>query len=298
MIEVNGLTKSFGSLLAVDGVTFSIARGETFGMLGPNGAGKTTTIAMLVGSIAPDAGKLSVNGHSDLSDPESRRTIGVAPQANAVYGELSGRENIAFFGRVYGFAGLALKERVQAALEFVGLSDRGDDKVNHYSGGMKRRLNLGCALVHEPEIIVLDEPTVGVDPQSRNFIFDNIEALKKQGRTILYTTHYMEEVERLCDRVAIMDKGRVVALDTVAKLIEAHGGDGVIELLLEPGDNGSMLPADRTIIANGRLTMSTRDPKKDFSTIVESGLRFTEMQLRKPNLETVFLNLTGRQLRD
>lgn len=297
MIQIRDLCKSYGSLRAVDGLSFDVSKGETFGLLGPNGAGKSTTIAVLIGALKADSGQLAVAGHDVGMDPQARRQVGVAPQANAVYGDLSGRENATFFGRIYGLRGAMLTERVGWSLEFVGLADRAYDLVRTYSGGMKRRLNLACALVHDPEVIVLDEPTVGVDPQSRNRIFENIEELKRLGRTILYTTHYMEEVERLCDRVGIVDQGKLVALGTVDELVAKHGGEGSIELRLKPMSEPIVAPAGTTLV-DGRLTKPSKNPGEDFAKLVATGLQFDDARIVRPNLETVFLNLTGRTLRD
>ena len=229
-ISVTGLRKAFGPIVAVDGVTFEIRRGETFGLLGPNGAGKTTTIGMIVGALRPDAGTVVVDGESDPTRHSVRRRIGTAPQAIALYGDLTGEENLRFFGALYGLSGARLRERVAWALEFSGLASRRRHRVAGYSGGMQRRLNLVAGLLHDPPVILLDEPTVGVDPQSRNHIFESIEALKRQGRTILYTTHYMEEAQRLCDRVGIIDRGKLLAVDAVDSLIERHGGEPVTRI--------------------------------------------------------------------
>jgi ABC-2 type transport system ATP-binding protein len=226
-IEVQNLRKSFGATVAVDGISFGIARGEAFGLLGPNGAGKTTTIGMIVGSLRPDAGTVTVDGERDPTRESVRLRIGTAPQSIALYGDLTAEENLRFFGSLYGLAGARLAERVGWALEFSGLGPRRRDRASAFSGGMQRRLNLVAGLLHDPPVILLDEPTVGVDPQSRNRIFENIEALKRQGRTVLYTTHYMEEAQRLCDRVAILDRGRILAVDSVDGLIERHGGEPV-----------------------------------------------------------------------
>ena len=205
MIEVCDLQKSFGATAAVGGVSFGVRDGETFGLLGPNGAGKSTTIGMLTGAIRPDGGSIRINGSQSPTDASTRKEIGFAPQNLALYEELSAVENVTFFGRLYQLFGKELRERVGWALEFAGLLDRQKDRVKTFSGGMKRRLNLAVALVHNPRVIFLDEPTAGVDPQSRNHIFERIEELRSQGRTVVYTTHYMEEAQRLCDRVAIID---------------------------------------------------------------------------------------------
>jgi ABC-2 type transport system ATP-binding protein len=236
MIKASGLRKTYGERVAVDGVDLDLPPGKTFGLLGPNGAGKTTTIQMLVGTMAPDAGSIDVAGQGSPTRPSVRKQIGVAPQALAVYPELTASENLAFFGGLYGLTGAALAERVRWCLDFAGLADRAKDRVSDFSGGMQRRLNMACALVHDPKVILFDEPTVGVDPQSRNHIFDSIDKLKQQERTILYTTHYMEEAARLCDRVAIMDRGKILDFDTVDGLIERHGGPPVTKTVVERGD--------------------------------------------------------------
>ena len=214
MIQADNLRKRYGALTAVDGISFEVRSGETFGLLGPNGAGKTTTLNLLVGTLTPDGGSVYINGEADPTNATVRQQIGYAPQAIALYGELTAEENLTFFGRLYGLSARQLRERARQALDLTGLSDRRQDRVRTFSGGMKRRLNLACALIHDPPVLLLDEPTVGVDPQSRNLIFDKIEWLRGQGRTIVYTTHYIEEAQRLCDRVAIMDHGRILALDT------------------------------------------------------------------------------------
>jgi ABC-2 type transport system ATP-binding protein len=296
MIEVRDLRKSYGSLRAVDGVSFDLHPGETFGLLGPNGAGKTTTIHLMVGVLKPDAGSVRINGGADPTRPDVRRQIGIAPQAQALYADLTGEENLAFFARLYGLAGARLAERVAWALEFSGLADRRKHAVRTYSGGMQRRLNLAVALVHDPPVLFLDEPTVGVDPQSRNHIFDSIEALKKQGRTILYTTHYMEEAQRLCDRVAIMDRGKILALDTVSGLLDAHGGRSVIRADLEsvPADTAA-LPGR---LEGNTLVIETPKPLEEVARLAQLGLKLSALHVTRPNLETVFLELTGRSLRD
>lgn len=276
MIQVRDLRKSYGSLVAVAGISFDVLRGETFGLLGPNGAGKTTTIHMLVGALRPDGGCIEIDGSADPTRPEVRRRVGIAFQALSLYAELSGEENLAFFGRMYGLGGAKLVERVKWGLEFAGLESRRRDRVRGYSGGMQRRLNLACALVHDPPVLLLDEPTAGVDPQSRNRLFENIEALRNEGRTILYTTHYMEEAERLCDRVAIVDAGKILALDTVDALIDRHGGKSIVEA--------------------GSVRIETDRPYEEVAKLVASNPR--ALHVRRPDLEAVFLALTGRKLRD
>ncbi len=303
MLTVAGLTKRFGARTAVDGLGLTVARGETLGLLGPNGAGKTTTLQMLVGALAPDAGSVRFADGRTPAEPAARARIGIAPQALALYAELTAAENLAFFGSLYGLARERLAARVAWCLEFAGLTDRRRDRVATFSGGMQRRLNLACALVHEPELLLLDEPTVGVDPHSRNHIFTAIEALQRQGLTLLYTTHYMEEAERLCTRIAILDQGRLMALDSLDALVAAHGGATVVEADVEPdgGDPAAALAPDlrRTCEVNGsRLRFRTNDPRTTLRALVTSGLPLRALRTERADLEQVFLNLTGRQLRD
>jgi ABC-2 type transport system ATP-binding protein len=228
MLDVKHLKKSFGSLVAVDDVSFSLAGGQLIGLLGPNGAGKTTTVSMIAGLLTPDRGDVLIGGQrlSGDTDPAKRR-IGLVPQDLALYDELTARDNLRFFGALYNLTGRALDSAIGRAMELVELSDRIKDRVKTFSGGMKRRLNLAAGLLHDPDILLLDEPTVGVDPQSRNAIFDNLETLKRRGKALLYTTHYMEEAERLADRIVVIDHGKVIANDTLAGLqsrVAAVGG--------------------------------------------------------------------------
>jgi len=296
MIRASNVRKAYGATVAVDGASFDIPRGETFGLLGPNGAGKTTTIHLLVGVLKPDAGEIEIDGALDPTRPEVRRRIGIAPQSLALYDELTGEENLRFFGRLYGVNGPNLRDRVRWALEFVQLTEHGGRLVRTYSGGMQRRLNMACALLHEPAVILFDEPTVGVDPQSRNHIFDNIEALKAEGRTILYTTHYMEEAQRLCDRVAIMDHGKVLAMDTVDGLITRYGGRSVVTAELErPPDHPADLPGT---LEGTSLRLDTDEPLEEVARLAAANVRFLTLRVDRPDLETVFLSLTGRSLRD
>lgn len=296
MIRVDDLRKSYGSLNAVDGVSFEIQYGETFGLLGPNGAGKSTTIHMMVGALRPDGGAVSIEGATDPTRPQVRARIGVAPQALSLYDELSADENLAFFARLYGLHGVRLRARVDHALQFAGLSDRRHDRVKTFSGGMQRRLNLAVAVVHEPKVLFLDEPTVGVDPQSRNYLFDNIESLKRDGCTILYTTHYMEEAQRLCDRVAIMDHGRILALDTVEGLISRYGGKSVVTAQLQrPPATPAALPGR---LEGTSLRIESERPLEEIAALTASGVAFTSLAIKRADLETVFLSLTGRTLRD
>jgi ABC-2 type transport system ATP-binding protein len=217
VLDVRHLRKTFGRLVAVNDVSFSVSTGQLLGLLGPNGAGKTTTVSLIAGLVASEDGEVIIDGAPLRGDTDPRkRRIGLVPQDLALYDELSALANLRFFGALYGLSGHALDDAITAALELVGLVDRRKDRVKHYSGGMKRRLNLAAGLLHDPDVLLLDEPTVGVDPQSRNAIFDNLEALKSRGKALVYTTHYMEEVERLADRVVVMDHGTVIADDTLA----------------------------------------------------------------------------------
>lgn len=296
MIRVEGLVKRYGERVAVDGVSFEVRPNETFGLLGPNGAGKTTTLMLLIGALRADAGRIRVDGVTDPTRADVRHRVGIAPQTLSLYERFTAEENLAFFGRLYGLSGRTLRERVAAALEQVELTDRRRDRVETYSGGMKRRLNLACALVHAPRVLLLDEPTIGVDPQSRHHLLTEIEALKRQGRTILYTTHYMEEAQRLCDRVAIMDEGRILALDTVSGLLERHGGRPVLEAqLLRPPADPASLPGR---VDGSSLFLETDSPFEDIKRLAVSGEPIRTLHVHRPDLETVFLSLTGKRLRD
>jgi ABC-2 type transport system ATP-binding protein len=280
MIVLDSLRKSFGAITAVDGLSLSIEPGEVFGLLGPNGAGKSTTIAMTVGLLRPDAGSVRIDG-GDPADAAVRARIGVAPQTLAVYEELSARENLMFFGSLYGLDRAVRARRAGELLDLVGLADRAGDRVGKYSGGMKRRINLACALVHDPAVVLLDEPTAGVDPQSRHAIFEIVRALQAEGRTIVYTTHYMEEAQKLCARVGIIDHGRLLALDAVDGLIRDHGGESVVRI-------------ER---AGGEERTQTAEPVAVIQRALAAGDALG-VHVERPDLETVFLNLTGRSLRD
>jgi ABC-2 type transport system ATP-binding protein len=283
LLVLSGLRKSYrdAAAPAVDGLRLTVRKGEIFGLLGPNGAGKTTTVAMIAGLLSPDLGTVELGGKGPPTRPDVRARLGVAPQMLSLYDGLTGEENAALFGRLYGLEGRRLALRVAAALAFVGLEGRGRDRVATYSGGMKRRLNLAVAIVHEPDLVVLDEPTVGVDPQSRHLIFENIKALQAAGRTVVYTTHYMEEAERLCDRVGIMDHGRLLAQDSVSGLLRAHAGPPVLVAEVEGGER--RVPAD--------------DPLRALNALAARE-RVLGFRVERPNLEQVFLHLTGRHLRD
>lgn len=255
---------------------------------------------MLVGLLKPDSGSVEVaagNGAQSGSplDPSIRRMIGVAPQSLSLYDELTAKENLEFFGQLYGLYGKALTDRVNWCFEFSGLSDRKRDRVEAYSGGMRRRLNIAVALIHEPKILLLDEPTVGVDPQSRNHIFESITHLKSEGMTILYTTHYMEEAQKLCDRVAIVDHGKLLALDTVDGLISNHGGISVVQAKLNTIPDGLQLPGR---VEDDSLRFESAKPLEEVAQLTGKGVQFQTLQISQPDLETVFLSLTGRSLRD
>ena len=309
ILRAEDLHKSYGDTLAVQGITLEVKRGEVLGLLGPNGAGKTTTISMLTGLISPTSGAITLDG--EVLRPGARAVkskIGLVPQEIALYPTLSGRSNLRFFGRVYGLRGSQLNSRVKEVLQMVGLADRAEEAVSTYSGGMKRRINIGAGLLHKPAILFLDEPTVGVDPQSRNAIFEGVEALNRAGTTIVYTTHYMEEAERLCHRVAIVDQGRVVALDTPPALIARLGG-GVILLGLGDDQGGEMdrRARDLTTVKSigrreGKLVVETRNLQDALVGILaitaELSVSITSLELLEPNLESVFLQLTGKKLRE
>jgi ABC-2 type transport system ATP-binding protein len=309
MIQIDGLVKRYGERAAIDGLSLSIMEGEVFGLLGPNGAGKSTLIAILTGLIAPDEGSVKVDDLDLKTEPDRiKPLIGFVPQDLALYLTLSARDNLAFFGRIYGLKGRALEDRISWALGLANLSDRARDPVRTFSGGMQRRLNIAVGLIHKPRVLLLDEPTVGVDPQSRNFIFAHVEKLKEEGMTVLYTTHYMEEAERLCDRVAIVDSGKILALDTPSGLVGTLGA-GIIRAdfsrehaeLLAPfiASLPHMISAARD---EGRLTIETRDARLAVAEFIglctSHDITMLSLELLQPNLESVFLHLTGKRLRE
>ncbi len=281
MLRLTDVRKSFGPTIAVDGLTLEIRPGEVFGLLGPNGAGKTTTISLAVGLLRPDSGTVEIAGWGLSTDPKVRAKIGFAPQALAIYEQLTAEENLRFFGRLYGLSGRTLGGRVTHVLNAVGLLPRRSDRAHRFSGGMKRRLNLAVAMLHDPPMLLLDEPTAGVDPQSRHSILELIRALKEQGRTVVYTTHYMEEAQRLCDRVGIIDKGKLLAIGTVNELVGRFGGKSV--LTVERGELEERHDTD--------------DPLKEITRVLAAG-DVSGVRIDRPDLESVFLSLTGRSLRD
>jgi ABC-2 type transport system ATP-binding protein len=309
MLEVNSLTKSYGKLMAVSGVSFRVARGETIGLLGPNGAGKTTTVSIIAGLMSPDSGEVLIEGQPVKSDTDPvKRKIGLVPQDMALYDQLTALDNLTFFAALYSISGAKARQAIDDALKLVELSDRADDKVGTFSGGMKRRLNLAAALLHDPQILLLDEPTVGVDPQSRNAIFENLEALKKRGKTLVYTTHYMEEAERLCDRIVIVDHGKVIADDTLQGLHKLLPITNVIAIELDHADGFKpehmlALPEVKSAeLADGKLRVGVHDLSKGAPGILrwlsENGHTYQHVSSERPDLDTVFLTLTGRSLRD
>jgi ABC-2 type transport system ATP-binding protein len=281
MLKCSKLTKRYGSILAVDGLDLNVRAGEIFGFLGPNGAGKSTVVSLAVGLQKPDSGQIEIGDYGSPQDPAVRGIVGVAPQALALYSDLSARENLEFFGQLYGLRGKQLTKQVGWAIDFIDMKERENDPIKSYSGGMKRRVNLAAALLHDPKLILLDEPTVGVDPQSRNSILDRILELKGRGCTVIYTSHYMSEVEKICDRVAIMDKGKLLALGTVGELISKHGG-------------GNRILVD---LPNGEESFALNDPNDALRSLARIP-DIVSFRTEQPNLETVFLNLTGRSLRD
>lgn len=308
-IEVQNLKKSFGGFNAVEDASFQAVTGEILSLLGPNGAGKSTTISMLSGLLEPTAGQAFVMGHSVAGEPEAAKaSLGVVPQDIALYPDLSARENLIFWGKMYGLRGAALKARVGEVLEIIGLSDRQKDPVGKFSGGMKRRVNIAAALLHKPAVIIMDEPTVGIDPQSRRHILDNVKELNRQGMSVLYTTHYMEEAAELSQHIAIMDKGRVIAYGTHDELIRMVGEQTRIDLTLNAAAE-TVLDAWRATEGvarvdrwDGRVTALVDDSNRVLPRLFDegskAGVRITSVDIQEPNLETVFLHLTGRALRD
>jgi ABC-2 type transport system ATP-binding protein len=309
MLEVKNISKSYGKLIAVSGVSFRADRGETIGLLGPNGAGKTTTVSIIAGLLSPDSGEVLIEGKQVKSDTDPvKLKIGLVPQDMALYDQLSARDNLTFFAALYSISGAKAKQAIKEALDLVALSDRADDKVKTFSGGMKRRLNLAAALLHDPQILLLDEPTVGVDPQSRNAIFDNLEVLKKRGKTLIYTTHYMEEAERLCDRIVIVDHGKVVANDTLQGLHKLLPVTNVLAVELDRVDGFKTeqvlaLPEvtsaelKQNTLRVGVVDLSLAAPGV-LSWLSANGHSYRHVSSEQPDLETVFLTLTGRSLRD
>ena len=311
ILEVQNLVKKFGDIAAVDGVSFDIQEGEVFSLLGPNGAGKTTTISMLSCLLEPTSGDAVIDGHSVTRDAlEVKRVIGVVPQDIALYEELSARENLTFWGQMYGLGGNTLKTRVTEVLEQIGLADRAKDKIKTYSGGMKRRVNIGVGLLHKPRLLFMDEPTVGIDPQSRRSILDSVKDLNKAGMTVLYTTHYMEEAEELSNRVGIVDQGKMIAIGTQKELTLLVGENETLRL--HTGENVDVqplmdalkeLPQVIHVSASDNMVVLVVPEADDALPPVlgkadRLGYKIRSVDIQEPNLEAVFLKLTGRALRD
>jgi ABC-2 type transport system ATP-binding protein len=307
ILQVQNLHKSYGPTAALRGVSFEVAKGEIFGLLGPNGAGKTTLLSIVSCLLEASAGETRIHNQPvTLSNKEMRRHIGIVPQELALYDELTARENLSFFGKLYGLRGSDLERRVQEVLAAVGLDDRADRRVATYSGGMKRRLNLGAALVHQPDLLLMDEPTTGVDPQSRNHIFEEIRRLNRMGTTVVYTSHYMEEVQALCPRVGILDHGRLIACDFVPDLLRKQ--DGVIrfrvpEVTTNLRTRLRQIPDSRLVEFDSRpLEIVCHDVKTALtqllSVLAEQKMEMLSLETEEPNLERVFLGLTGSELRD
>ncbi len=309
VLEASGLSKSFDDLVAVRDVSFTIEPGETYGLLGPNGAGKTTSISMVSGLLERDGGRVLVNGREmTTTSLEPKADIGLVPQDLAIYPDLTARENLQFFGRLYGMGGPDLKSRAGEVLEVIGLTDRADDRAVEFSGGMKRRLNIGIGLFHRPRLLILDEPTVGVDPQSRNAILESVEHLSEEGLAVLYTTHYMEEAERLCDRVGIIDQGEIKAEGTRRELVKmvgqvdrirvdvtGHAEPVVAEVGAIEGVTGASA-GDNSIEILAESASQVLAPV--LAAITQGGLGVSSVSIDEPDLEAVFLHLTGKALRD
>ena len=308
VLDCTDLRKEYGNLVAVDGVGFTIDVGETYGLLGPNGAGKTTTISMIAGLLDGDGGTAVVSGNKiTTKSTAAKAVIGLVPQDLAIYPDLTARENLRFFGKLYGIGG-GLDARVDEILDIIELSDRADDHTKEYSGGMKRRLNIGLGLLHKPDLLILDEPTVGVDPQSRNAILENVERLGAEGMAVLYTTHYMEEAERLCDRVGIIDKGRIIAEGTRRELVALVGERDRLHLDLSGdasavADIVSAIPdVESCSSAGSELEVVAVNASRALPEVVlavnDAGLDVHSVQVSEPDLESVFLHLTGKALRE
>ena len=307
MLEVRNLHKTYGAAPALAGISLNVAAGEMFGLLGPNGAGKTTLMSIASGLLDPSGGQVFLDGQEfHRHDRNLRRTIGIVPQELAIYNDLTARENLRFFGQLYGLSGTELEKRIERILAAIALSDRADTRAGTFSGGMKRRLNLGASLVHEPKLLLLDEPTTGVDPQSRNHIFEEVRRLNAQGMTIVYTSHYMEEVQALCPRIGIIDHGKLIACDRVQNLLGQLPSRLRFSARALPEKVGSRLrelPAISFTALNAEtVEIECKDVKRTLlqvvSILADEQVEMTSLEMEEPNLEHVFLHLTGRALRD
>lgn len=308
MIKATGLKKTYSGHPALKGISFEIKKGEFYGLLGPNGAGKTTTIGILSTIIVPDEGEVEINGFNLKKQPERcKKSMGVVPQEIALYGQMTAYDNLMFWGSLYNVKKYVLKEKIDSVLKLFGLYDRRNDSINNYSGGMKRRINIASALLHSPEILFMDEPTVGIDPQSRNLIFEVIEKLHREGLTIVYTTHYMEEAERFCDRIGIIDNGLIIAQGTLNELKRSHtvkesiviNAGGISEEQLVKLRSSHDIPIT---VVDKTLVFQSDNIKNDLSKVIikasEAGIDIQHIDIQKVNLESIFLGLTGKQLRD
>lgn len=310
VVSVEALVKRFGDFTAVDGVSFAIADGSIFGLLGPNGAGKTTTISMISCLLAPDAGNVLVDGHSVRTQSTAvRQALGVVPQEIALYPTLTALENLRFWGQMYGLSGRRLAEAVEYGLEMAGLQEQAKKRVETFSGGMKRRINIAAGILHRPRVLLMDEPTVGIDPQSRNHILETVRELNREGMTVLYTSHYMEEVEALCDHVAIVDHGRVIADGTLDELSALVGDEDRVRVELAEENRAEAADAVRALsgvsgaeLCEGSLEILAPDAAAVLGqmmvVITAAGAMVRSVEVVEPNLESVFLHLTGRALRD
>jgi ABC-2 type transport system ATP-binding protein len=309
VLEIKNLTKKFADFIAVDNISLSIAEGEIFGFLGANGAGKSTTINMVAGLLRSNDGEINILGKSIMKNSRfAKMNIGVVPQDLAIYEDLTAYENVKFFAGLYGLRGPILQERVEEALEFVGLSDKSKSHPKNFSGGMKRRLNIACAIAHRPKLIIMDEPTVGIDPQSRNYILKSVQKLNEMGSTIIYTSHYMEEVEEICTKIAIIDHGKVIAEGTKEQLkaiitdtkdvwIEAKSTETInIDKIKDIVGVKAVQIEENMIKINSDTGVNNLN--KIIQYLINSGIEISSLEEKAPNLETVFLTLTGRNLRD
>ncbi|NKE06480.1 MULTISPECIES: ATP-binding cassette domain-containing protein [Mesobacillus] len=311
VLKVKQLTKRFKEFEAVKNVSFSLQKGESYGLLGPNGAGKTTTIQMISGLFPPSSGYIQIAGIDMVRQPkQGQGLLGIVPQEIALYQQMSARENLSFWGRMYGLSGSHLQERIKEVLDIIGLTDRATEKVETFSGGMKRRVNIGAAILHNPELLIMDEPTVGIDPQSRSHILETVKRLNAEGMTVIYTSHYMEEVEYLCEKIGIMDQGEFITSGTISELRETIGDRSRIVMNFSGAPKienlktalALSIPENDLSVNHEELAIFHKEPQKVLSELIQTvtgaGFEITSVEVVEPNLESVFLHLTGRSLRD